>query len=448
MAFESLSAKLQAVIKKMRGQTRVTEKDVKEFMREIRMAFLEADVNYKVAKNFIAEVSEKAVGQTVLESLNPGQQIVKITNESLIELLGPAQAKLDLSKNPPNVIMMVGLQGSGKTTAASKLALHLKREGKNPMLAACDIYRPAAVKQLQVLGAQINVPVYSCEPGTPAVRIATEAVKKAFRSLNDVVIVDTAGRLQIDDEMMRELEDLKKALDPAEILLVVDSMTGQDAANVAQSFNERLDISGIILSKLDSDTRGGAALSVKAITGKPIKFASNGEKMNEFEPFYPDRMASRILGMGDVLTLIEKAEQMIDEKDAKELEKKLKEQKFDLEDFLKQMQQIKKMGGIGSMLKMMPGVAGNINEDDIDEKKMSRTEAIIQSMTPKERKNPSILNASRRKRIAAGSGTTVQDVNVLIRQFESMKEMMKRLNSNGKSGRKGMNNLFGGRRPF
>ncbi|HHT92383.1 MAG TPA: signal recognition particle protein [Clostridiaceae bacterium] len=434
MAFESLSEKLQKTIKKLRGQTRVTEKDVKSFMREIRLALLEADVNFKVVKDFIANVSEKAVGQEVIQSLSPGQQIVKIINDELTELLGSKESKLDFSKTPPNVILLCGLQGSGKTTASGKLALHLKKQGKNPLLVACDVYRPAAVKQLEVLGGQIGVNVYQEGTDENPVKIAKNAVKQALRGLNDVVIIDTAGRLQIDEELMVELEKIKEATNPSEILLVVDAMTGQDAANVAQTFNDRLDVTGIILSKLDSDTRGGAALSVKAVTGKPVKFSSVGEKMNEFEVFYPDRMADRILGMGDVLTLIDKAMEAIDLEKAEELEKKMRKQQFTLDDFLDQMQQVKKMGGISSILGLLPGVAGKINEEDIDEKKLVKTEAIIHSMTLKERKDPSILNASRRKRIAQGSGTTVQDVNRVIKDFENIKRMMKMMQGAGKKG--------------
>ncbi len=444
MAFESLSAKLQATIKRLKGQTRVTEKDVKEFMREIRMALLEADVNYKVVKDFIARVSEKAVGQEVLESLSPGQQIVKIVDDELTGLLGADDYKLDLSKTPPNVILLVGLQGTGKTTACAKLAAHLRKQGRKPLMAACDIYRPAAVQQLQVLGRQIDIPVYTEEPGAKAADIARNAVKSALRSLNDVVIVDTAGRLQIDEALMDELDEIKSAVNPAEILLVIDAMTGQEAANVAAVFNERLAVTGIILSKLDSDTRGGAALSVRAITGKPVKFASSGEKINDFEIFYPKRMADRILGMGDVLTLIDKAVELYDEKKAEELEKKLATQTFTLDDFLDQLQQIKKMGGIGGLLKLLPGAA-QIKEEEIDEKQFVKIEAIIQSMTKREKRNPDLLNASRRKRIAAGSGTTVQDVNRLMKQFEEMRAMMKRFGGKGKRGigRK----MFGGKMP-
>ena len=444
MAFESLSAKLQATIKRLKGQTRVTEKDVKEFMREIRMTLLEADVNYKVVKDFIARVSEKAVGQEVLESLSPGQQIVKIVDDELTGLLGADDYKLDLSKTPPNVILLVGLQGTGKTTACAKLAAHLRKQGRKPLMAACDIYRPAAVQQLQVLGRQIDIPVYTEEPGAKAADIAKNAVKSALRSLNDVVIVDTAGRLQIDEALMDELDEIKSAVNPAEILLVIDAMTGQEAANVAAVFNERLAVTGIILSKLDSDTRGGAALSVRAITGKPVKFASSGEKINDFEIFYPKRMADRILGMGDVLTLIDKAVELYDEKKAEELEKKLATQTFTLDDFLDQLQQIQKMGGIGGLLKLLPGAA-QIKEEEIDEKQFVKIEAIIQSMTKREKRNPDLLNASRRKRIAAGSGTTVQDVNRLMKQFEEMRAMMKRFGGKGKKGigRK----IFGGKMP-
>ena len=444
MAFESLSAKLQATIKKLKGQTRVTEKDVKEFMREIRLALLEADVNYKVVKDFVANVSQKAVGQEVLESLSPGQQIVKIVDDELVALLGADDYKLDLSKTPPNVIMMVGLQGTGKTTASAKLAAHLRKNGRKPMLAACDIYRPAAIKQLEVLGKQIDIPVYTEGTNVKAATIAKNAVKSALRNLCDVVIIDTAGRLQIDDALMDELDEIKAEVNPAEILLVIDAMTGQEAANVAETFNNRLDVTGIILSKLDSDTRGGAALSVRAITGKPVKFASSGEKINEFEVFYPKRMADRILGMGDVLTLIDKAVEIYDEKQAADLEKKIMTQTFTLDDFLEQLQQIKKMGGIMGLLKLLPG-AGQVKEEDIDERQLVKIEAIIRSMTKKEKRNPDILNASRRKRIAAGSGTTVQDVNRLMKQFEDMRAMMKKL---GGKGKKGIGRgLFGGKMP-
>ncbi len=410
-------------------------------MREIRLALLEADVNYKVVKDFISKVSEKAVGQKVLESLSPGQQIVKIVDDELVELLGADDYKLDFSKQPPNVILMCGLQGAGKTTASAKLALNLRKNGRKPLMAACDVYRPAAIKQLEILGRQIDVPVYTEDSKKP-VEIAQNAVKKALRSLNDTVIVDTAGRLQIDEDMMEELRQLKKVLNPSEILLVVDSMTGQEAANVAKAFNDDLDITGVILSKLDSDTRGGAALSVRSITGKPIKFASSGEKLSEFETFYPKRMADRILGMGDVLTLIEKAQEMYDEKQAVELEKKMRAQTFTLDDFLSQLRQIRKLGGLRGILKLIPG-ASQINDSQIDESALSKIEAIICSMTPKEKRNPDILNASRRKRIAAGSGTTVQDVNKLMNQFEQMRTMMKRMTKGG-IGKKGFGGGFPG----
>jgi signal recognition particle subunit SRP54 len=413
-------------------------------MREVRLALLEADVSYKVVKDFVKRVTERAIGQEVLESLSPAQMVIKIVNDEFIELMGSESAKLNISPKSPSVVMLVGLQGAGKTTASAKLALMLKKQNKNPLLVAADIYRPAAIKQLQVLGGQIQVPVYAAPEGTSPVKIASDAKEKALRGLHDVVIVDTAGRLEIDDILMEELEKIKKAVNPSEILLVVDAMTGQNAANVAVTFNERLDITGVILSKLDSDTRGGAALSVAQMTGKPIKFASVGEKMNEFEVFHPDRMAGRILGMGDVLSLIEQAEQMYDEKEARELEKKIRQQTFTLDDFLQQLRQIKKMGGIGKLLGMVPGVAGQIREEDIDESGMVKTEAIICSMTLKERRNPQILNASRRKRIAAGSGTTVQDVNKLMRQFEQMRDMMKKMN-NGK-GPGGMKGMGGGMR--
>lgn len=449
MIFGNLASKLSQTMNKFRGKTRVTEKDVKDLMREVRIALLEADVNYKIVKDFCNNISEKAVGSSVLEGLNPGQQVVKIVNEELIKLLGEKEAKLELGKTPPNVIMMVGLQGAGKTTASAKLALSLKKSGKNPLLVAADIYRPAAIKQLQVLGGQINIPVFAAPEGTKPVEISKQAKAQAVRSLNDVIIIDTAGRLEIDEALMQELSDIKKTVDPSEILLVVDSMTGQNAANVAVSFNEQLGITGVILSKLDSDTRGGAALSVAQMTGKPIKFASVGEKMNEFEPFHPDRMAGRILGMGDVLSLIEQAEQMYSEKEARELEQKIRKETFTLDDFLQQLRQIKKMGGVTKLLGMIPGIAGQINEDDIDEHGMVTTEAIICSMTMKERRKPEILNASRRKRIAAGSGTTVQDVNKLIRQFEQMREMMKKMNKMGNGKKGGFSGFPGGKNfPF
>ncbi len=438
--FEGLSGKLQETMKKFRGQGRVSEKDVKDMMREIKLALLEADVNFKVVKDFINKVSERAVGQDVLESLTPGQQVVKIVHEELIELLGREQSKVTFASKPPTVFLMVGLQGSGKTTTTGKLASLLRKQGKSPLLVACDVYRPAAIKQLQVVGGQLNIPVFTIENNTNPVEIATEAVKFANFKQHDLVIIDTAGRLHIDEKLMDELLNIKSAVNPHEILLVVDSMTGQDAVNVSQSFNEKLGIDGVVLTKLDGDTRGGAALSVKSVTGKPIKFIGMGEKLSEIEPFFPDRMASRILGMGDVLSLIEKAQDAFDEKQALELEKKMRTMQFTLEDFLDQMQQIKKMGSIGDILGMMPGIDAkalkDLNQEE-SEKNMARTEAIIRSMTKKERNDPSIINGSRRKRISAGSGTTVQDVNALLKQFEEMRKMMKMMTDMGKRGKKG-----------
>lgn len=436
--FEGLSGKLQETIKKIRGQGRVSEKDVKDMMREIKLALLEADVNFKVVKDFISKVSERCVGSDVLESLTPGQQVVKIVHEELIELLGREQSKVTFAPKPPTVFMMCGLQGSGKTTTSGKLANLLRKQGKNPLLVACDVYRPAAIKQLQVVGGQLNIPVFTLENNQNPVEIAKEAVKFANMKQHDLVILDTAGRLHIDEKLMDELLNIKKSVVPHEILLVVDSMTGQDAVNVSESFNEKLGIDGIVLTKLDGDTRGGAALSVKAVTGKPIKFAGMGEKLSDIEPFFPDRMASRILGMGDVLSLIEKAQEAYDEKKAIELEKKMRTMQFTLEDFLEQMQQMKKMGPLGDILGMLPGVDSKALQNvDIDEKKMAHTEAIIQSMTKKERNDPAILNANRKKRIATGSGTTIQEVNQLLKQFEEMKKMMKMMTDMGKRGKKG-----------
>lgn len=436
--FEGLSGKLQETIKKIRGQGRVSEKDVKDMMREIKLALLEADVNFKVVKEFISKISERAVGSDVLESLTPGQQVVKIVHEELIELLGREQSKVTFASKPPTILMMAGLQGAGKTTTAGKLANLLRKQGKNPLLVACDVYRPAAIKQLQVLGNQLSIPVFTLENNQNPVQIAKEAVSFAEMKQHDLVIIDTAGRLHIDEKLMDELLNIKNSVKPHEILLVVDSMTGQDAVNVSETFNEKLGIDGVVLTKLDGDTRGGAALSVKSVTGKPIKFAAMGEKLNDIEPFFPDRMASRILGMGDVLSLIEKAQEAYDEKKAIELEKKMRTMTFTLEDFLDQMQQIKKMGPIGDLLGMMPGVDSKALKDiDIDEKQMGRTEAIIQSMTRKERLDPSIINGSRRKRISAGSGTTIQEVNALLKQFEQMKKMMKMMSDMGKKGKKG-----------
>lgn len=447
MAFEGLSEKLAALVKKMKGQVRVTDKDVKDMMREIKLALLEADVSFKVVKDFIATISERAVGVDVLESLSPGQQIVKIVHEELIRLMGSVPAKITYSSAPPSVYMLCGLQGAGKTTTAGKLAAVLRKDGKRPLLVACDIYRPAAVKQLQVVGGQLNIPVFEMGTGTDPVIIAQKAVAHAKSMMYDVVILDTAGRLHIDEALMDELKRIRQAVKPQEILLVVDSMTGQDAVNVAGSFNEKLGIDGIILTKLDGDTRGGAALSTKAITGKPIKYACIGEKLGDIEPFFPDRMASRILGMGDVLSLIEKAQTAYDEKSAMDLEKKIRTQTFTLDDFLEQMQQIKKMGPLQDLLGMLPGVdAKALRGMQFDEKQYGQTMAVIQSMTTRERNNPNVINASRRIRISKGSGTTVQDVNRLLKQFEDMKKMMKQFS--GPHGKKMLKGLGGNRRPF
>ena len=437
--FEGLSGKLQDTIKKFRGKGRVTDKDVKDMMREIKLALLEADVNFKVVKDFINKISERAVGQDVLDSLTPGQQVIKIVHEELIELMGKVPAKVTFANKPPTVYLMVGLQGSGKTTTSGKLASLMRKQGKNPLLVACDVYRPAAVKQLQVVGNQLGIPVFAIEDSTNPVHIAKEAVEHARSKLYDLVIIDTAGRLHINEELMDELENIKKTVHPQEILLVIDSMTGQDAVNVAESFNQKLGVDGLILTKLDGDTRGGAALSVKAVTGKPIKFAGMGEKLSDLEPFYPERMASRILGMGDVLSLIEKAQEAFDEKKAFEMERKLRTQQLTLDDFLDQMQQVKKMGPLNQVLGMLPGMNSKAMQNvEVDEKKMGHVEAIIKSMTAKERNDSSIINGSRRKRIAAGSGTTIQEVNMLLKQFEEMKKMMKMMSDAGKKGGKGL----------
>lgn len=430
MVFEGFSEKIQGIMKKIRGKSRVTEEDVKAISRELKLALLEADVNFKVVKDFIAKISEKAMGQDVLKSLTPGQQIVKIVNEELIELLGKEPSKLNFNPNGITVILMAGLQGSGKTTASGKIANFVRKNGKKPLLIACDVYRPAAIDQLEVLGKQLDIPVFSLRETKDVIKIANEGIKVAKQKGNDVVIVDTAGRLHVDEELMNEVTNLKNAINPTEILLVIDAMTGQDALNVATAFNEKLEISGIVMSKLDGDTRGGAALSAKAVTGKPIKFASVGEKLSDLEPFYPDRMASRILGMGDVLSLIEKAQENFEEEEALKLEKKLREATFTLEDFLSQMQQIKKMGPISQLLGMIPGMGAQLKDIEIDDKQVARVEAIILSMTPKEREKPEIINASRRKRIASGSGMQVQDVNRLLKQFDEMKKMMKKFKNN------------------
>lgn len=439
MAFEGLSEKLQGIFKKLTGRGKLSEADIKLAMREVRMALLEADVNFAVAKDFIQRVTEKAVGKEILESLTPGQQVIKIVKDELVELMGSTHSKLTVSSAPPTIIMLCGLQGAGKTTMCGKLGGLLAKQGKRPMLVACDIYRPAAITQLQVVGKAFNL--FTFEKGTQnPVKTAQEAIAYAKSYQYDTVIIDTAGRLHIDEELMEELAQIKKAVKPHEILLTVDAMLGQDAVNVAKTFNEKLGIDGVILTKLDGDTRGGAALSVKAVTGKPIKFCGLGEKMSldGIEPFHPDRMATRILGMGDVLSLIEKAQEQFDEKKAAELEKKLTSQQFDLEDFLDQFRQMKKMGSLRDIVGMLPGVdKSKINDEDLDEKRIARTEAIILSMTKKERRNPGILNASRRKRIAAGSGTTVQEVNQLIRQFEQTKQLMKQFSKGKKFGKFG-----------
>ena len=438
MVFESLADKLQSTFKSLTGKGKLSEKDVKDAMREVKLALLEADVNFKIVKDFVGKVTERAIGAEVMQSLTPAQVVIKIVNEELTALMGGTSSKITFASNPPTVIMLVGLQGAGKTTTAAKLAAMLKAKGKKPLLAACDIYRPAAIKQLHVVGEQVGVNVFSMPESKDAVDIAKKAIDHAKYYFNDVLIIDTAGRLHIDENLMEELRQIKSSVKPHEILLVVDSMTGQDAVNVAESFNANLGIDGLIMTKLDGDTRGGAALSVKAVTGKPIKFSCIGEKLDAIEEFHPDRMASRILGMGDVLTLIEKAQSSIDQEQAKKLEKKIKTSELDLDDFLDQLQQIKKMGSIGDILKMIPGMNKNMPKDvKVDDKELGRTEAIIRSMTRKERQNPSILNASRRKRIASGSGTTVADVNKLIKQFEETKKMMKQFGKMQKSGRKG-----------
>ena len=438
MAFEGLTSKLTAAFSKLRSKGKLSEQDVKSAMREIRMALLEADVNYAVVKDFIKRVTEKAVGAEILESLTPGQQVIKIVNEELTELIGGTNARLTYSPQAPTIYMLCGLQGAGKTTMAGKLGGMLKKQGKKPLLAACDVYRPAAIQQLKVVGGQVGVEVFEKGQINP-VDIARQAVEHARYYGFDPVILDTAGRLHIDETLMQELRDVRDTVHPQEILLVVDSMTGQDAVNVADTFNKNLGVDGVILTKLDGDTRGGAAISVKAVTGKPIKFSGTGEKLTDIEPFYPDRMASRILGMGDVLSLIEKAQESIDEKSAKDLEHKIRTSTFTLDDYLEQMGQLSKMGSLTDMLKMIPGLGNKLSNVDIDEgavkKAQSKNCAIIQSMTRMERRNPDILNASRRRRIAAGSGTTVQDVNLLLKQFEQARTMMKQVMGSGKRGR-------------
>ena len=431
--FQSLTEKLNNAFKFFRNKGKLTEADVKAGMREIKLALLEADVNFKVVRDFVKMVSERAVGSEVLESLLPAQQIVKIVNEELVKLMGQTQAKLTIAPKPPTVVMMVGLQGAGKTTHAGKLAGMYKKQGKKPLLVACDVYRPAAIKQLEILGEKLEIPVFTLGDKEKPVKIAKEGLKYAEKMGFDMVFVDTAGRLHIDEELMGELQDIKKAVEPTEILLTIDAMIGQDAVTVAEHFNEQLDVTGVILTKLDGDTRGGAALSVRHVTGKPIKFIGTGEKPDAIEPFYPDRMASRILGMGDVLSLIEKAEQAYDEKQAAALEKKLRESSFTLDDYLEQFAQLRKMGNIESLIGMMPGIKpGALKDAKIDEKQLARTEAIIRSMTPRERAKPDIINASRKQRIAKGSGTSVEEVNKLLKQFDGVCKMMKQFAGGGK----------------
>ena len=433
--FSSLSDKLSNALGKFRNKGKLTEADIKAGMREIKLALLEADVSFKVTKEFVARVSERAVGADVMESLVPSQQIVKIVNEELTNLMGSTRSKLEIASNPPTVIMMCGLQGAGKTTHSAKIAGLYKKQGKHPLLVACDIYRPAAIKQLQVVGEQLGIPVFEMGNTSP-VKIAKEAVKYAKKNGFDMVFLDTAGRLHVDEALMAELSDIRDAVHPTEILLVVDAMLGQDAVNVAESFNNLLDITGVVLTKLDGDTRGGVALSVRHTTGKPIKFVGTGEKLDTIEPFYPDRMASRILGMGDVLSLIEKAEQAIDEKKAAELEKKLRENSFTLTDYLDQLHQLKNMGSLESLIGMIPGMTrGAMKDAKIDENALKHTEAIILSMTVAERERPELINGSRRKRIAAGSGTSVEEVNRLMKQYDQMNKMFKQLGGMGRKGK-------------
>src|SRR5690625_272746 len=444
MAFEGLADRLQSTIKKITGKGKVSEQDVKEMAREVRLALLEADVNFRVVKDLINRIKERAVGQEVMDSLTPGQQVIKVVKDELTNLMGKEQSKIAVSDRPPTVIMMVGLQGAGKTTTTGKLANHLrKNHNRNPMLVACDVYRPAAINQLETLGKQLNMPVFSMGTETNPVEIAEKAIEKAKEDHNDYVIIDTAGRLHIDNDLMDELDNIKKMASPDEIFLVVDSMTGQDAVNVAESFNEQLDISGVVLTKLDGDTRGGAALSIKAVTDKPIKFAGMGEKLDELEAFHPERMASRILGMGDVLTLIEKAQTNVDEKQAKALEEKMRTMSFTFDDFLEQMGQVKNMGPLEDLMAMIPGAnkMKGLKNAQLDEKQLVHVEAIIQSMTKKERQDPSLMNASRKKRIAKGSGTSVSQVNRLLKQFDEMKKMMKQM-TNMQKGKKGKGMKF------
>jgi signal recognition particle subunit SRP54 len=440
MAFEGLSEKLNSVFKRLKGRGKLSEADVKEAMREVRLALLEADVNYKVAKDFVAKVSERAVGEEVLSSLTPGQQVIKIVNEELVALMGNNNARINIPNKPPCIIMMCGLQGSGKTTHAAKLAKFFKEQGKRPLLVACDVYRPAAINQLQVVGEKAGVKVFEMGQINP-VTIAKEAIKHAKNYGNDMVIIDTAGRLHIDEELMNELKRIKSETQPHEIMLVVDAMTGQDSVNVAKAFDDALGIDSVLMSKLDSDTRGGAALSVLSVTGKPIKFVGMGEKLDDFEQFHPERMASRILGMGDVLTLIERAQSSFDEKNSQKLAERLKENSFDLNDLLEQMKQIQKMGPLKQIMGMLPGLGDKLKDVDIDDRQIKRVEAIITSMTPAERAKPSIVNPSRKRRIAAGSGNTVADVNRLLKQFEDMQKMMKQFGVMGKNAKGKKNKL-------
>ena len=446
MAFEGLSEKLNSVFKGLRGKGRLTEEDIKLAMREVRMALLEADVSYKVVKDFVARVSERAVGAEVLDSLTPAQQVIKIVNEELTALMGGANARLTFANNPPTVVMMVGLQGAGKTTNVAKLAGLLRRQGKRPLLAACDVYRPAAIEQLKVVGGQLDLPVFEQGQGDP-VQIAENAIRHARDHGSDMVFLDTAGRLHVDESLMDELKRMKAAVHPNEILLVVDAMAGQDAVNVAKTFNETVGVDGIILTKTDGDTRGGAALSVLAVTGKPIKFQGTGEKLDDLDVFHPDRMASRILGMGDVLSLIERAQDAADEKAAEETAKRLMENKFDMNDMLEQFAQIRKMGGAGAMLSMLPGASG-IDASQIDEKAFDRIEAMIYSMTKEEREKPSIINPKRKRRIAAGSGTRVEDVNKLLKQYEMMQKMMKQFKKSPKGFARRLGGMMGNPNAF
>lgn len=457
MAFEGLTEKLSAAFKKLRSKGRLTEADVKDAMREIRLALLEADVSYKVVKDFVKKVTERAIGSDVLESLTPAQMIVKIVNEELVALMGSENSKISIASKPPTIVMLVGLQGAGKTTNGAKLAGLMKKDGKKPLLVACDVYRPAAIKQLEVVGGQLGIPVFQMGTANP-VDIARAAVEHAKKEGFDMVFLDTAGRLHVDEALMEELSNIKEDVHPDEILLVVDAMTGQDAVNAATAFNNQLDIDGVMLTKLDGDARGGAALSVKAVTGKPIKFVGTGEKLDQIEPFHPSRMASRILGMGDVLTLIEKAEAAMDQKKAQELEQRLRKNKFTLQDFYDQLVQLKSMGSITDILGMMPGMnAGALKNVQVDEKALSRTEAIILSMTPYERENPSVINHSRKQRIAAGAGVQVQQINALLKQFEDMQKLMRQFTGPGASKKmkrlqkqSGMGSMgsMGGRRGF